>query len=153
MECDKYKELLQAYHDNELEKGRETFLFTHLSECEDCRSYFKTINLISSNIQKEEFPLKLEERILNSIKENAGKRENRFFKRIVVPAVAYSAAVIFIVLSLFLYNGLKDSQNELNSLNRQVRSQARTIELLFNCLPPTVVESSYNNEVIIKANM
>ena len=55
MDCDNYKILLQAYHDNELEKGTEAEIFSHLSECAECRDYFKNINFISANIKQAAF--------------------------------------------------------------------------------------------------
>ncbi len=73
MDCDNYKKLLNAYHDNELEKGAEPDVFSHLSGCGECRGYFKNINFISANIKQEEFPDELDERILYSIKEKSIK--------------------------------------------------------------------------------
>ena len=155
MECENYKELLQAYHDNELEKGRESFLFTHLSECEDCRNYFKTINLISSNIKREQFPRELDERILYSIMEKETKKQRNFFKTKLLPAVSNAAILILIVISGFLLSRIDKYKVETASVKKELMVKDKTIQLLYNSLPPAEVTTDFNkkNEIIIKAKL
>ena len=50
MNCEKNREMIQLYADGELEKEKESYVFTHLAECEECRAFFKTLNTISVNI-------------------------------------------------------------------------------------------------------
>ncbi len=153
MSCDKNKEMIQAYHDNELEKGKEAYLFTHLSGCEDCRNYFKSLNLISANIPKEEFPVELENRIFKAIGSKEAGKENKFFRRVFVRAVSYAVVLFLAAASLFLYSQTKDYKRIVEDMSQQIHTQAQTIDLLYNTLPPTVVNAKYEHEIIVRAKM
>ena len=151
MNCDKNKELIQLYSDGELEKSKEPYIFTHLSECDECRLFFRTLNTISANIQQEEFPHELETRIFDSISAKEARKENRLFKKVFVRAVSYAVALFLLAASIFLYQQANDYRNEVTNMNRQIQSQAQTIELLYNTLPPNVVHANYEHEIIVRA--
>ncbi len=153
MNCDNYKMMINAYADNEMDKSEEAFLFTHLSGCEECRTYFKSLSLVSSGIVKEEFPRELEERIFISIKNKQNKRTSRFFKIKFFPAISYAAAAVLLVVSLLLYSELNNYKNMMVEVSSQVKNQTQTIEMLYNSLPPTVVQATYHDAVIVKAKM
>lgn len=152
MSCDKNKEMIGAYYDGELEKGSEAYVFTHLAECVECREYFKSLSIISSSVQKEAFPLELEERIFGAIGKKTQNNKSRLFKRIFVP-VTYAVTILLIVLSVFLFNRITDYKDQIELVSRQVRAQNQTIELLFNSLPAAQVDAKINNPVIVKAKM
>lgn len=153
MSCDKNKEMIQLYSDGELDKSKETNLFTHLSGCEECRLFFRSLNTIKSDIQKEEFPHELETLIFDSISSKELRKEKWLFKKVFVSAVSYAVGLFLLAASIFLYQQANDYRNEVTNMNRQIKSQAQTIELLYNTLPPTVIHARYEHEIIVKANM
>ena len=153
MNCDKNKEMIQLYVDGELEKEKESYVFTHLSGCDECRLFFRTLNIISANIHKEEFPNELENRIFNSISAKETKRENRFFRKVFVRAVSYAVVLFLIAASIFLYQQTNNYKSIVEDMSQQIHSQAQTIDLLYNTLPPTVVQAKYDHEIIIRAKM
>ena len=153
MSCDRNKEMIQLYADGELEKNREANLFTHLSECEECRLFFRNLNIVNSNIQKEEFPHELETRIFNSISSKELRKESRLFRNVFVRAVSYAVVLFLLAASIFLYQQANDYKTELTNMSRQIQTQAQTIDLLYNTLPPTVVHAQYEHEIIIRAKM
>jgi len=153
MDCIKIKELIQLYHDGELEKSREPFLFVHLSCCEDCRLFFKQMNNISSYIKKEEFPAELEDKIFNSIKNAGRKNENIYYKKLIIPALTYAALFLLIATGIFFYFKMNEYKSEMTVINRQLQYQSQTIELLYNSLSPTVAHANYSHEIIIKAKL
>lgn len=153
MSCDKYKEMIQLYSDGELEKDRESYIFTHLSGCEECRLFIRSLNALSANVRQEEFPHELETRIFDSISSKELRKENRLFRNVFVRAVSYAVVLFLLAASIFLYQQANDYKTELTNMNRQIQSQAQTIELLYNTLPPTVVHADYEHEIIIRANI
>ncbi len=153
MNCDKNKELIQLYVDGELDREKEAYIFTHLSGCNECRLFFRTLNTISLNIRKEEFPNELETRIFNSLIEKETKLKNKFFTKAFVRAVSYAAALFLLVASIFLYGQVNDYKLITVGMNQQIKSQAQTIDLLYNTLPPTVVQAKFNHEIIVRAKM
>ena len=153
MNCKKNREMIQLYADGELEKEKESYVFTHLAECEECRAFFKTLNTISVNIHKEEFPNELESRIFNSINEKELKREKRSFRKIFIRSFTYAAALFLLAASIFLYSQTNDYKSIIKDMSGQIQSQAQTIDLLYNTLPTTVVQAKYDHEIIIRAKM
>lgn len=153
MRCDKIKEMIQIYSDGLLEKVKEANLFIHLSECEECRQFFRTLNAMSANIQKQEFSHELETRIFDSISSKELRKENRLFRNVFVRAVSYAVVLFLLAASIFLYQQTSYYKTEVTNMNRQIQSQAQTIELLYNTLPPTMVHANYEHEVIIRSNL
>ncbi len=153
MSCDKNKEMIQLYADGGLDKNREAALFTHLSECEECRLFFKTLNTVNSNILKEEFPHELETRIFDSISSKELRKESRLFRNVFVRAVSYAVMLFLIAASIILYMQAMEYKTEVSNMSRQIQTQAQTIDLLYNTLPPTVVHAQYEHEIIVRAKM
>ena len=153
MSCDKNKELIQLYIDGELEKEKEAYVFTHLSGCDECRLFFRSLNAIAANIHKEEFPNELETGIFNSISRKEAGRENKFFRKVFVRAVSYTVVLFLIAASIFLYQQTNNYKSIVEDMSEQIHSQAQTIDLLYNTLPPTVVQAKFDHEIIIRAKM
>ncbi len=153
MNCDKNKEMIQLYIDGELEKEKEAYLFTHLSGCDECRLFFRTLNTIQANIHKTEFPNELENRIFNSISTKEVKRENKFLRKVFVRAVSYAVILFLIAASIFLYQQTNNYKSIVEDMSQQIHSQAQTIDLLYNTLPPTIVQAKYDHEIIVRAKM
>ncbi len=150
MDCSKNKEMLQAYLDKELGKENEANLFNHLSECSDCRAYFKSLIIISDNLEKREYPSELDERILYSIKGKESKRLNGFFMGKFIPAFSYALAVILVAVSIILFSEINNYKNEISSVNRKVLEQSQTLELLYNSLSSAEVTGKVENTIIVK---
>jgi predicted anti-sigma-YlaC factor YlaD len=153
MNCIKNKEMIQLYADGELEKNKESYIFDHLANCEECRLFFRALNAVSSSLVKEEFPPVLEKQIFSSLIEKERKNENNFFKKIFVPVFSYSAILLFLIAGVFFYIKMNEYKSEMASVNQQIKYQSETIELLYNSLSPTIVHASYDHEIIIKAKM
>jgi predicted anti-sigma-YlaC factor YlaD len=153
MNCIKNKEMIQLYVDGEMEKSKEPFIFNHLANCEECRLFFKSLNVVSSSVVKEDFPPELEKRIFTSLIEKERKSENNFFKKIFIPAFSYAAALLILLAGMLFYAKMNEYKSEIEVINQQVKYQSQTIELLYNSLSPTVVHASYDHEIIIKAKL
>src|SRR3989339_824235 len=76
MNCENINNFIHDYFDNELSTEQESFLFTHLAQCEGCKANFKTLNRVQFEFRKEEseFPEQLEERIFNTIRNKEYRR-------------------------------------------------------------------------------
>jgi predicted anti-sigma-YlaC factor YlaD len=153
MNCVKNKEMIQLYVDDEMEKSKEPYIFDHLANCEECRLFFRALNVVSSSLVKEEFPPELEKRIFTSLIEKERKGKNKFLKRIFLPAFSYTAAFIILLAGILFYLKMNEYRREIEVINQQVKYQSQTIELLYNSLSPTVVHASYDHQIIIKAKL
>ena len=145
-------EMINKYFDNELEKGEEAFLFTQLSVNVEGREYFKQLNRIKAAVNDsiEEFPEKLDERILNSVIKIPGKRTGFFTTHTIFTSISYAFALILIIISGYLLFRVKDYQDKVEKLSGQMIKQSKTIEVLYNSLPEVEVKAASNNEIIVK---
>jgi hypothetical protein len=156
MSNNEIKNIIQLYFDGELEKERESLLFTILAESEEGRNYFKMLNMLHTAVEdtKEEFPSELEERILRSIEKKEAPRFYSFKRNIYLTAASFSIAAVMLIASLFLFFELKDYKSKVNMVSEQLEMQNQTIELILNnSLPPAEVRTRRVNEIIIKANI
>ncbi len=155
MLCENVRMMIQNYVDDELEKGKEPFIFTHLAQCDDCRNHFKVMNSLTTAAKNDakEFPSLLERRILTSI---AVKNENKyvhFISGTVQKVIPYVLTLILFFISLFLFRQTNAYEEKLNEAVEEIKTQKIKVELLYNSLPQTVVEEQLENKVIIHANM
>jgi hypothetical protein len=156
MNNEEIKNLIQLFHDNELDKGRETVLFSVLSANEEAREYFKELNLLKTGVSAaaSDFPELLEKRIFTSVQNIPAKRTAGFKRNIYLSAASLSIAVLMLFVSLFLFFEMRDYRSRIDTVSEQVRIQNRTIEMiLYNSLPPAEVETKKVNEIIIRANL
>jgi len=160
MNCDQYKDLIQEFHDGELPRGNEAFLFTHLSSCGNCREFLKMLNLSSSEIKHETavFPSSLDKKVLRSA---AAIEERKSFLTRNIPAyVTYTLTLILIGFLFFSLSSSSDQKRELrqvinilNEQNKLVDEQNKQLQMLMNGLPEASVTSELENKIIINANM
>ena len=155
MLCENVKLMIQSYTDDELEKGKEAFIFTHLAECEECREYFKKSSGLTAAVQNDikEFPQLLERRILTSLTEQKNVKQNVFFSNVVQKALPYIITVIFLSVSLYFFGQTSAYRDKLDEAVEEIKTQKIKIELLYNSLPQAVVEGNLENKVVIHANM
>lgn len=159
MNCDQYRDLIQEFHDGELPRQKEAFLFTHMSSCEECREFLHMLNLSSVTIKEEilSFPHSLDERILR----RAASVQNTSMLSGRIPVyVTYALALLFLAISIFTINSSRQYKSEIGQVihaldqqNAVVREQSRQIEILLNGLPETQISSELQNKIIINAKM
>jgi len=150
MRSDKIKELINRYFDNELDKNEEVFLFTQLSQEEGAREYFKQMNVLSENIKNtfEEFPLGLEEDILNAAVN--GRRNKNLFAFNIQSIIGYAFSVVLLVVSLFIYTQSVEYKADIEMNIQQINHQNKMLEMMFHALPPTEVKAKFTNDIIIR---
>ena len=139
MEKIDYKVLINQFLDGELEKKKERELFEVLAHDEECRDYFKQINMIKTvaHEDQQEFPSELEERIMYSVgtlSEKANKPgffANKFFA-----FAAYGFATVLVALSVHLYTVTSNYQTELAMTKNTLNEKSKLVDMLyFNSLP------------------
>lgn len=150
MSNQKIKELINRYFDNELDKSEEVFLFTQLSQEENAREYFKQINVLSENMKNtfEEFPIGLEEEILNTTVARIGKREKFSFN--FQSIIGYAFSVVLLIISLFIYTQSIEYKKDIEMNIMQISQQNKMLEMMFNALPPTEVRAKFEDEIVIR---
>lgn len=151
MNTEEIKKTIQLYFDGELEKNEEPLLFTSLSQDEEARDYFKSMNLLKNAVDetKEEFPRELEERIFYSLKKEEVKSISGFFKLPITRIISYSIAVILIIINIYLLGRINAYSDKVNAVQTVVQNQNQMIELLFNSFPVTEVKAVKTNNNIL----
>ncbi len=149
MKCSDYQMCIHEFLENELNKEDRKSLFSHLGECEVCRDYFSTAALLNNTITEDKnlFPESLDEEIYSQLpKENSFTFASFFTARI--PAyLTYALIAIIILLSLTLFNEVNKYKDELHQTSVQLNEQKKTMELLFNSLPPVEVHPVSSNNL------
>ena len=150
MSSEKIKELNNRYFDNELEREEEIFLFTQLSQVDEAREYFKQMNVLSENIKNtfEEFPLELEEEILNATvaKVKSKKGSNFNFQSL----LGYAFSVVLLIISLVVYTQSIEYKKDIEMNIQQINQQSKVLEMMFHALPPVEVKAKFTNDIIIR---
>ncbi len=155
MNCENYQILIQSFLDGELEKEKEGIVFTHLSQCQDCREFMKGINLLNSAAQTEikEYPLSLDERIMRTIEKRETHKHNNIFTFRMPAYVSYALGIIIILLGLYLFDTTKEYRSEMREAVNTMKEQNQQIQQIMNSLPEVGVEARQPNLITIQANM
>ena len=150
MSSEKIKGLINRYFDNELDKSEEVFLFTQLSQVEEAREYFKQLNVLSENMKNtfDEFPLSLEEDILNATVTDITKE--RKFQFNFQSIMGYAFSVVLLIISLFIYTQSLEYKADIKMNIQQINQQSKMLEMMFHALPPTEVKAKFTNDIIIR---
>ena len=149
------EKLINEYFDDELEKDEEAALFSILSQDTEGRNYFKNMNLLktSLNDSRTKFPLDLEKRILYSIKDKEQSVKKFFTLQNFITIGSYTFAAVFLIVSIFLFNQVKDFQKKVDDAVKTISVKSETIELLLeNTLPAAEVRAKVPSGIIIRAN-
>lgn len=149
MKCSDYQMCIHEFLENELKKENRKLLFSHLGDCEVCRDYFSTAALLNSTIVEDKnlFPESLDEEILSKLPKEKSFAFEDFFTVKIPAYFAYVLVAIVILLSLTLLNEVNQYKNELHQTALQLNEQKRTVELLYNCLPPVEVHPVSSNNL------
>lgn len=143
MEKIDYKFLINQFLDGELEKKKERELFEVLAYDEECRNYFKQVNMIKSVAHEDqaEFPGDLEERIMYSVGTLSEKSTKLgFFNNKIFAIAAYAVAVVLIALSVHLITITNVYKKDLEITRTQLIKKENTLDkMLYNILPEVKV--------------
>jgi len=155
MNCENYQILIQSFVDGELEKEKEGIIFTHLSQCQDCREFMKGINLLNSTAQQEikEFPLALDEKIMRTIEKRELHGHANVFTFRMPAYVSYALGIIIIFLGLYLFDTTKEYRSEMREAVNTMKEQNQQMQQIMNSLPEVEIQSELPNPVIIQAKM
>ncbi len=137
---------INAWFDGELNKSEEANLFAILSVNEEARETFRQQSDLKNNFSliTEEFPDKLDERILGSIHETTTKKRKVFDQSNYLALFGYALSIVMIIISVFLVSELRTNRSGLNDLAVKVKDQEQTIKLMFNAYPTIVVKPTNN---------
>jgi len=155
MSNEKIQLMISEYFDGELDKNKEALMFSLLSGDEEGREYFKQLNRIKTITESSiaEFPFELEERILRNIQTSSSKPVQSQFFRKAASAVPYLLTILLFVLSLFLFNEIKNYKAESDLIHKQVIYQSRVIQLMINALPTTEVKAGFTKEITVQPTL
>jgi hypothetical protein len=143
--------MINEYFDGELDKKSEISLFVLLSQNDEAREYFKSLNVLETTVSEtqQEFPIELEERILRSVAKTSEK--SGFLQNTkIFSAIPYATVLVLLFLSGYLFFKVSGYQEKVDNLSKQMMFQSRTIQLLYNSLPGVEVRATFDNEIIVK---
>lgn len=147
-------ELINSYFDGELEKSKEVTLFNLLSADQKARDYFKHLSVLRNEINnsQEEFPSELEERIFRTIQNK--KSSSEYIRKFnFINTLSYAITFLLIILNIYLFIKTSTYQEKIESLSKEMRIQAKTIEMIYNSLPAVEIKSAIENSITIKPTL
>lgn len=117
MNCQDINNLMHDYFDNELSTEQESFLFTHLAQCEDCKTNFKALNRVHYEFRKEEndIPEQLEQRIFNTIKNRESHAHTISSTKRLPAYFVYGYGILLTLFSVFMTYEFFDLKKEASS--------------------------------------
>lgn len=152
MQCEERTQALNLFLDSTLESADQTELFSHLSMCEECRSYVSTMMKISRVGQRENisFPGEIDDTIMHriSMDESSSLNPKQSIRNVVphwkntfqIPVpVAYALVAAAIVLSFFLGQMNTPVKENTQMLQTSGGSQQPTAVIYVYGLPPVEV--------------
>lgn len=148
MNTESLKNMTRLYLDGELERNKETLLFTQLSQDTEARDYFKSMSILKNAVleTENEFSQQLEERIFYSLKKN---KISRFDTPGIFKVVSYSLVILLVLINIYLLGRIDSNNNKIEEVEKVVDRQNHLIELLYNSLPPTEVKPVKQSNQII----
>lgn len=102
-ECEKYREMLSAMLDGELDAGESERLIAHLSLCAECRELYELLSSVTGSEVWElpEIPEGLHGRIMSGVKAAAAEKKKR--ARVVrLRPIAVAAACLAVIVGVIL---------------------------------------------------
>ncbi|PKL82881.1 MAG: hypothetical protein CVV24_07750 [Ignavibacteriae bacterium HGW-Ignavibacteriae-3] len=149
MNCDEIKMMISDYIDNELQKEKEGYLFTHLAACGECREEFKEQNRIQNEVRinQKEVSEEFEKRVFNSIGEKRKTFAQRWITKPTPVYVNYVLGLVIIVITFFSFIQLNSLRYDLNVFRqryeasiRQMNYQASQMYLMMNSMPAVEIK-------------
>ena len=141
-------EMINEYFDDELDKNQEMFLFAQLSKDEEALEYFKKLQILKSGLTREEFPERLDEKILTNVIHH---KESFYFSKKNLFQFSFAVLlIIFAVTSFLFYSETVEYKSILNSTVEKVDRQEEVIDALLNTLPVVEVQGETPDLIIIE---
>jgi len=155
MNTQEIKNIINHYFDNELTKSEEVILFTHLSQNDEARDFFKEMNLLKTISEEslEEYPNNLDDKIFSQLKVEENIITPKPNSSRIFTAISSGLALLLLALSIFFYTESVQYKNKLELTYYQVKQQNEMIQVLFNSLPQAEVRGTLENEIIIQSTM
>lgn len=141
--------MISDYIDNELLKGEEGFLFTHLANCSECREEFKVQNQIQHEVKihRKEVSENFEKRVFNSLQQRRKTFAQRWITKPTPVYVNYVLGFVIILITLFSFLQLSSLRYDLNSFReryeaslQQMNYQASQMFLMMNSMPAVEIK-------------
>ena len=144
-------EMINLYIDGELEKKEEASLFVLLSQDKDAREYFRSLQILKTNITEtaEEMPDHLEERIVKSIAGRQTRKVPLQPGNFLTTKLPYAFAVILLILCAYIFLKFDSYQERFEVISNQLQVQNKTIEMLYNSIPAVEVTGHLKNKITI----
>ena len=148
-------EMINLYADGELDRKEETSLFVLLSQDEETRNYFRSLQILKSGIIQsvEEVPDELEEKIVKSITDSQTPKASFSSERTFTSKIPYAFVAILLILCAYIFLKFDSYQTRFQALSNQLQNQNKTIEMLYNSLPAAEVTGQLKNKIIITSKL
>lgn len=151
------KELIDLYVDRKLSRQDEQKLFEALAGDEQLRTYFRNRFMLRTALvqESEEIASQAEKNLFAAIaaEQFSGMRRAETLHSLSQPqnnfrlrnAFAYALAIILVIVTTVMFTQMSSYKNEVQLLHQKVSDQNRTIEMMYNSLPPITVRPIENN--------
>lgn len=159
MNCQNINNLIHDYFNNELSTEQESFLFTHLAQCKECKTNFKAMNRVHYEFRKEEsdIPEQLEQRIFNTIKNRESHAHTISSTKRLPAYFVYGYGILLTLFSVFMTYEFYDLRNETMKYKEsfeitigQLNSQQKQMSSLLKIIPAVKVRASVGNSDLLK---
>lgn len=112
--CEKTKEMLVLFTEDELSSEEKNFVRAHLEECDECRTELAKYQSIMKNLAPQEYslPVSYSSELIVTINDRISKEKFRGLK--LIPVVSF-ASVVLVVAVTMLFNFNTDQTNSIVS--------------------------------------
>lgn len=151
MKCAEYQEQVSALIDNELADRESEVLFTHLSECADCRATLRSGLELRSNLREDAPPLaprELDARVLTATQGRHTTQPDRpaipatiWQRRLSMRIPVVAVAVFVLVFGSVLLSSMWADSNQ--------TADVRTVQTVFLTAVPVVEVRAYTMEPVV----
>jgi len=148
-------EMINLYADGELDRREETSLFVLLSQDEEARNYFRSLQILKSGIVRsnEEVPDELEEKIVKTVANKKSRKIPFSSGRTFTSKIPYAFAAILLILCVYIFLKFDSYQTKFEVISNQLQNQNKTIEMLYNSLPAAEVTGQLKNKIVITSKL
>jgi len=149
MNCEDIKLVISDYLDGEFSKEQESFLFTHLASCSDCREDFKIQSSIqhTTKTNMKEVPESFEKKLFAGIEKEEKTFANRWITKPTPVYFNYILGVVILALTLFSFYQISTLRYDLNVFQsryetslQQINYQSMQMYNMMNSLPAIEIE-------------
>jgi hypothetical protein len=162
MDCNEAELLIHRFIDKETDTPGEKELFLHLAECSKCREEFRLLRRVQKVFinSLEEYPERLDKRVIESLKEKETIRRGSIFTRRLPAYYLYVASIaVIIILALYFfrvreYDQIRElDKNRMNVMLAREYEQGENINLIMSRLPGIKVRAVVDDPEIVRKGM